>query len=150
MRALAIGRLVPIKNYPLLLSAWTRSSIPIDILGDGPQRTELEEYAKLLNLTSNVFFRGHVEETKQYLQGADMFVSTSRNEGFGYAVLEALQSDCVVLSTRTGIAAEILPVQYVCDPKPEKFGNLVLQVANDLEAAKADFQPIWDVAKSRL
>ena len=77
-----------------------------------------------------------------------MFVSTSRNEGFGYAVLEALQSDCVVLSTRTGIAAEILPVQYVCDPKPEKFGNLVLQVANDLEAAKADFQPIWDVAKS--
>src|SRR5579863_44782 len=57
--ALFVGRLSPEKGLRTLLSAWARlqTPIPLQIVGDGPMRAELEEYVLRLGLTS-VCFRG--------------------------------------------------------------------------------------------
>jgi len=106
---LAIGRLVPQKNYPLMLSALARlPDVPwsLDILGDGPLRANLENQARDLGIGDRVRFRGYVTDPVPYLRRAAALLLTSRWEGQGAVLLEALASGCPVIATRSGPAVE--------------------------------------------
>jgi glycosyltransferase involved in cell wall biosynthesis len=65
------------------------------LLGDGPQRSELEKMAADLNLTSRqIRFLGRVDigEVPGWLRAADIFALTSPNEGFPCSLLEAMSA----------------------------------------------------------
>jgi len=106
-RLLAIGRLVPQKNYALLLDAlgllkdlqWT-----IDILGDGPLLRSLTERAGQLGIADRVRFRGFVQDPLPYLAGAHALILSSSWEGQGAVLLEALACGCPVIATRSSSA----------------------------------------------
>jgi glycosyltransferase involved in cell wall biosynthesis len=106
-RLIAIGRLVPQKNYPLLLSAlaqirdlaWT-----IDILGDGPLLSELQKQARECGIATRVHFRGYVPDPVPYLRNAHALVLSSDWEGQGAVLLEALACGCPVIATRSSDA----------------------------------------------
>ncbi len=100
---LAMGRLVPQKDFTTLIKAFAGVSKQSDarllILGDGPMRGELEALAKSLDLHERISMPGFSENALAYLKRAKLFVLSSRFEGFGNVVAEALACGTPVVST---------------------------------------------------
>lgn len=88
----AAGRLCYQKGYDRLLEAVAR--LPVDytlsILGEGPLRHDLEEQARRLDVSERVRFLGFQNDPYPYLKAADIFVLSSRFEGFPNVLLDAL------------------------------------------------------------
>ena len=100
---LACGRLVYPKNYALMIRSLKvaigiRKDIFLTILGNGYERTKLELLVKELDLENHVHFLGTVENTYEYMYYADGLWVTSRYEGFGMVIIEALFQGCPILS----------------------------------------------------
>jgi len=100
---LGIGRLVSQKDFPTLISAFTkvRENRParLMILGEGEKRASLEEMIQKLGLEGSVALPGFTENPYAYLSRAALFVLSSRFEGFGNVVAEALACGAPVVST---------------------------------------------------
>lgn len=107
---LAIGRLVPQKNFHLLLHAiaLVREHEPVRLLilggdDDDPAqaacRTSLEELAGALGIGDALAMPGFAPNTQDYLRAARLFALSSNYEGFGLVLVEALLAGCPVVST---------------------------------------------------
>lgn len=88
----AAGRLVPNKNFSMLIDAFDRSRLPgsLLILGEGPLRSELEAQVKRLGLGGRVLFPGFVENPFALLKRASLFALSSNAEGFPNGMVEAM------------------------------------------------------------
>ena len=87
----AIGNLSSRKGFDNLLKVFSRlknENILLHILGDGRDKDMLHEMKELLGL-KNVTFHGRQENPYQFLKFADLFVLSSRYEGFPNVLLEA-------------------------------------------------------------
>ncbi|HHX87771.1 MAG TPA: glycosyltransferase, partial [Firmicutes bacterium] len=79
------------------------------ILGEGPQREALEQLIHSLGLGDQVQLPGFVNNPYRYMAQAAVFVLSSRREGFGNVLVEALAAGAPVVSTDCpGGPAEIL------------------------------------------
>jgi len=96
--AIYVGRLSEHKNVDMLLEAIDTTSTHIGtdvsccIIGDGPERERLEEYATDLGVDDQVTFLGFVEEDADVIgniKAASVFVLPSIREGFPNTILEA-------------------------------------------------------------
>jgi glycosyltransferase involved in cell wall biosynthesis len=92
---LFVGRLSPEKNLPVLLEAFAQCGVPaarLVLVGDGPQRAELEAQAARLGMAQRVHFAGRLpmDEVLRWMQSADVFALLSRLEGFPCALVEAM------------------------------------------------------------
>jgi glycosyltransferase involved in cell wall biosynthesis len=101
------GRLAPIKNHPLLLRAFARVTRELPgtrllVVGDGPQRAELEALVRELGLGTAVSLAGFRTDVGALLATADAYVLSSRYEGISMALLEAMQSGLPAVATRVG------------------------------------------------
>jgi 1,2-diacylglycerol 3-alpha-glucosyltransferase len=102
---ISVGRLAPEKNFSRLLKA---AALPIHkhpdvrlvLIGDGPERDELEELAEELEIRRQVDFLGKVpfEEIPAYLKAADIFGFASVSETQGLVCLEALAAGLPVVA----------------------------------------------------
>ena len=96
LSAIFIGRLVPYKGADMLLEAATeflrRGQIELHIVGDGPQRQELDALARRLGIQSTTHFHGLLshEEVLRQLQTSDFMVLPSIREFGGGVVIEAM------------------------------------------------------------
>lgn len=107
----SVGRLVSVKNYPLLLRAIHRLDNPrlmLMLVGDGPERAALETLAENLKINEKVRFLGHRDDIPQLLGAMDVFVLPSINEGLSNTMLEAMASQVVTVASNVGGAAEII------------------------------------------
>jgi 1,2-diacylglycerol 3-alpha-glucosyltransferase len=102
---ISIGRLAQEKNWPVLLEAASyvmedHPELRVVILGDGPDRDDLEEYALELGIEDRVEFVGKVpfEEIPDYLKAADFFGFASFTETQGLVSLEALAAGLPVVA----------------------------------------------------
>ena len=77
------------------------------ILGSGPLEDETRALVGELRLDDAVLLPGRVE-TRDWLERADMFVHTSRWEGFGIVLLEAMLAGLAVVATRVSAVPEIV------------------------------------------
>ncbi len=112
---LAAGRLVEQKDYPNLLSAFTKiasktENIKLWIIGDGPLRESLESRVADLGLGKRVTFLGMRpdNEISSLMRAADVFVLSSAWEGFGIVVAEAMATEKVVIATDSGGVKELI------------------------------------------
>lgn len=104
---LSAGRLTGQKNYEVALRAIQEvrfAGFEYWIAGRGEHEGALREQAKMLGLQDKARFLGFRDDLPALLQEADVFLSTSRWEGFGLSVLEAMASGlAVVVSDVPGV-----------------------------------------------
>lgn len=106
---LAVGRLAHAKAFDRLLTAFARlqtvhSEWRLIILGEGPLRAKLEHQRNDLGLADRVVLPGAVGNIGAWYALADAYVMTSRFEGFGNTLAEALSYGlpCVSVDCETG------------------------------------------------
>lgn len=99
----ACGRLSEQKGFDLLIEAL--SFLPNDdswhlkILGKGPDEEALAEQAHKLGLSNQIEFVGFVDDPYSFFEKSDLFILSSRWEGFGNVIVEAMVTGTAVLST---------------------------------------------------
>lgn len=99
----AVGRLVPQKGFDLLIDAFARvaESIPdwqLVIWGEGPERAALEAQRDRLGLSGRVSLPGITSQPGGWIAQSDLFVLSSRFEGWGIVVGEAMAAGLPVIS----------------------------------------------------
>src|SRR5262249_42678557 len=109
---LYVGRLGREKGVPLLLDAIAGlpAEVQLLVVGDGPERRELEAQAQRLGLIGRVVFAGQLDHAHvvDALFASDLFVFPSQTETLGLAVLEAMAAGRPVVAVRGGAVAEIV------------------------------------------
>lgn len=98
----SIGRLSESKGFDILLSAFSKvqdTHLNLVILGEGPLRNLLVRQARTLGIEDRVHMPGFVKNPRKILQKAELFVLSSRWEGFVNVLLEALATGVPVVST---------------------------------------------------
>ena len=97
---IAAGRLIPAKGFDLLLHAIAElPELRLELLGDGPERQGLESLASELGIAGRVHFAGDVEDPYPRLRRAGAFVLSSRREGAGNVLVEAMALGVPVVAT---------------------------------------------------
>ena len=109
----SIGRLVPEKGYDRLLTVVKRLAdekhqIYLTILGEGQERETLERIIKENNMQDYVSLPGFAKNPYALLSTADLFVCSSRAEGFSLVIAEAMALGIPVLSTYCSGPNELL------------------------------------------
>jgi glycosyltransferase involved in cell wall biosynthesis len=104
---LCVCRLEPQKGVETAITALPQ--IPgahLVVLGEGPQRAQLESLARRLDVP--VYLPGRVPDVAAWLRRADVLVHPVRWEGFGLALLEAMLASLPVVATRVSSIPEIV------------------------------------------
>jgi glycosyltransferase involved in cell wall biosynthesis len=100
---LAVGRLTAAKDYPTLIRAFSmvyqKQPVRLLILGEGKERAQLESLVRQLGLNETVQMPGFVKNPLAYMARARLLVLSSRWEGFGNVLVEALACGTPVVST---------------------------------------------------
>jgi N-acetyl-alpha-D-glucosaminyl L-malate synthase BshA len=78
------------------------------LVGDGPQRSEVEMLTRELGLTEHVKFLGKQSALPDILSAADIFLLPSQSESFGLAALEAMSCSVPVVATSAGGIPEVI------------------------------------------
>ncbi|PSJ17240.1 hypothetical protein C7H79_09105 [Nitrosomonas supralitoralis] len=107
---LSIGRIAPVKQYPLLIEACARLKLEKEfqlvILGEGDHST-LQKLAQQSGFAHEILF-AVAEDIGLYLCAADLYVSASASESFGLANLEALVTGTAAVCTTVGGVPEVV------------------------------------------
>lgn len=105
---LYLGRLGPEKNLTMLLRAFTGAALAVAdlhllLIGDGPERGNLEDQALLSGLSDRVHFLGMIsyEDVPRYMSMADAFVTASVTEVHPLTVIEAMAAGLPVLGIQS-------------------------------------------------
>ena len=128
-RFVAMGRLVPQKNYGRMLRGFTataRDGDELTIFGDGPERARLERLSYDLRISKRVRFAGHVSDASVNLQGQDVLLLSSDYEGVPAVLIEGLASGIPIVATDCGagvraLLAGIENVEVVGGPSTKDF-----------------------------
>ncbi len=123
-----------------MVSNQTKNPVRCIIVGDGPEKDSMLEYAKRKKVHDKVVFTGFQSDAISYINAMDLFVLTSEKEGLPRAILEAmLMEKPVIASNITGPAELVIygetgflvPVRH-----PEVFANCVLELIDNHELRK--------------
>ena len=112
-----IGRLVPQKDYPTLLNAFSNilKSLPntdLYVVGEGYLQKDLIELSKLLGVDGKVHWLGKTEYIKEFLSKIDLFILPSKYEGFGLVLLEAMVAKKPIVAANNSAIPEVLGKKY--------------------------------------
>lgn len=110
-----VGRLADEKEIEVLLNAFAKLEHPqvhLVIVGDGPSKKRYQQQTQQLNIAQKVIFTGFIPATEKraILATSQVFVFPSawELEGFGMTTIEAMMTECAVVTTGFGPQAEII------------------------------------------
>jgi glycosyltransferase involved in cell wall biosynthesis len=140
---LAAGRLMPQKGFDLLITglASVRGlDWQLTILGEGIERQALENLAGEMGVSDRVSFQGFQSNPYAWMARADLFVLSSRWEGFGHVIVEAMASGVPVLSTRCPSGPDEIITDGVdgtlCAISAEDIGAKIAGLAGSVEVRR--------------
>ncbi len=100
-----------VKRVPDVVKIFAKivEQIPAKLLlaGDGPERSEVEQLVRELNLKDSVRFLGKLDAVEEILSVSDLFLLPSETESFGLAALEAMACKLPVISSNAGGIPEL-------------------------------------------
>ena len=128
----AVGRLQPVKNYPLLIEAAERlhrqhQDVQFWIIGDGEEFDKLDALIMQKELKENVILWGYRNDTDVALSRCDVFIQTSITEGSPNTVIEAMRAQKPIISTKSTDLSEMI--------EPGRNGEVVDSSAEALSQA---------------
>lgn len=141
---LAVGRLIAQKDHRTLLRAFALLHVSqpeacLAILGNGALEAETRALVRELDLTDAVFLPGRLG-IRDWLERADVFVHSSRWEGFGIVLLEAMLASLPVVATRVSAVPEVVvdgeTGALVEAGDAEGFASKLAELAGDPEHAR--------------
>jgi glycosyltransferase involved in cell wall biosynthesis len=151
-----VSRLMPHKRISMLLEAVAllhEQDLPVTcrIIGDGPERADLQGLAQRLGLGSFIEFRHDVREQKEVyelLKSSKVFVLPSAREGFGIAVLEAFACGAAVVTTSApdNLAQRLVAQSsrgIVCGSTSSAIADAVKLLLADTGPAASDDDEFW-------
>jgi glycosyltransferase involved in cell wall biosynthesis len=137
-----VAGLRPEKNIARLIRAFAavraREPARLVVVGDGPQRGELQALAQTLGVEADVEFTGYLKDPAARLADFDLFALSSDTEQLPIALLEALAVGMPAVATRVGDVGDILAnvsPDNLCEPQDGPFAS-ALQTA-------LDRRPMW-------
>jgi len=134
-----LGRLAPQKAPDVALRAFRqildgRPATRIVLAGDGPEGARLRALMSELGLGDRIV-QLPVANGPDVIPAFDLFLMTSRYEGFPYVLLEALAAGCAIVTTRVGGVVDcVLDGEngaVVDDVDPDPIARAVLAIVND-------------------
>lgn len=149
---LAVGRLVPVKGFDVLIKAWQGiDNAELWIVGDGFEQEKLEGLVNELNLQQSVKLLGFRSDIVELMQQASLYVMSSHYEGCPYTMIEALLCKTPMVSTAVGAMTMVLPKQYLCPADDVAALNQLMKssLAN-LKQLQQDFKSVFEFAKKEL
>ena len=101
---IASGRLNKQKNYYLLLDVFEEissifKSYKLEILGKGPLEDDIKRYANKKNCSDRIIFSGYVDNVKEHMKKAEVYVLSSDYEGMPNSLMEAMALGLPCVST---------------------------------------------------
>lgn len=108
-----VSGLNPFKNLFTLIEAiniLTKKGILVhlNILGDGILKEKLQEKINEYHINQYVSLLGYSDKVIEYLDASSIYVHPANNEGFGIAVIEAMQRYCAIIVSNAGALPEII------------------------------------------
>lgn len=142
--ATMVGNLLEVKDYPTLLKAWAEYDRKVPnkekmLLICGRLSSEKEKLDVIIQdhgIADKVIFLGSIKDVQGVLTSSDLFLFTSKSEGLGLAVVEAMMAGLPVLATNIPALQEVLGEKYsdfmfeVGDYKA--LANLVVKLFEDV------------------
>jgi len=135
-----ISNLLPIKRLFIFLHVIKSLKLKFPkinaiILGEGPERKNLENFINKNQISKNIKLVGKVDNVSEFLSKSKVGILTSRSEGFPNAVLEYMASGLPVISTNVGDVKDVVKDDFngfVLDEKDLK-ENMVQKINYLLE-----------------
>ncbi|MFM4650697.1 glycosyltransferase [Aeromonas bivalvium] len=140
-----VARLVPVKDQGLLLRAFKRAQLDckLVIIGEGSERAALERQVSSLGLDGRVILLGHRDNPYPWVARAEAFVLSSRTEGLGLVLIEALACGTQVVATDVpGGIREVLIEEQTRLLAPADEAALAAKMSEAL-ADPVRIQPHW-------
>ncbi|MGD1914039.1 MAG: glycosyltransferase family 4 protein [Rivularia sp. (in: cyanobacteria)] len=143
-RLLYVGRLAAVKGLPILLESLAslkqqHPDVILTVVGDGGDRTFLEQMTTDLGLSNNVNFVGYKSqaEVRKYFEETDVFVLSSFAEGVPVVLMEAMATGVPVVATQIAGVSELVEngVSGYIVPAGDKIalGQSIEKLLNDCE-----------------
>jgi glycosyltransferase involved in cell wall biosynthesis len=155
---LVVSRLAPEKRVDLAIKAFGQVAPRMPdagmvIVGSGVELPKLTRLAQKLGLKGRVVFEEWQQDVLAYYKTSALFLHTSQFEGFGMALVEAAAIGAPIVSTRVGIAQDVLVdgrSALLCNPNDVScLANKVLNALENpivmkglAETAKSDIQKL--------
>ncbi|MEI7689436.1 MAG: glycosyltransferase family 4 protein [Candidatus Saccharibacteria bacterium] len=137
------GRLHPVKGYDILIQAFAKLSnqtVILKIAGAGEELDRLQNLANSLCVGDRVDFIGFQDDIYGFLGDIDIYVQSSRSEGFGLLVAEAMSQQLPVVVTPAGSLSEIVVSGKTglvsADFKPESLAAAIDRLIDNPKLAK--------------
>ena len=123
------------KGLEYLIGAFNKlpaQNLKLVIIGDGRERSKLENLIKKYELNDRVILTGRIPDAYQYLKAFDVFVLPSLKEGFPWIILEAIAAKIPLVTTNVGALPEILDKNFLV--KPKDIDGLAKKISRMLES----------------
>lgn len=159
---LYVGRLEPVKNHELLLTAFRKartqnSELRLWMVGDGSERGRLEALSEALELTDDVTFWGQQLNVGRFFSAADIFIMSSLSEGLPMSLLQAFSAGLPAVVTDVGGMAEVVGMTgagIITAANADSMSDAILRLAMQKElrdgysrSAKAGFDRYFSLER---
>ena len=140
-----VARLDPVKNQALMLDAFAQilpeyPQARLLLVGDGPDRANLERLAEKLAIADRTIFTGFREEPASYIAAMDLFLLSSHTEGTSMTLLEAMSLGIPAVVTKVGGNPEIVVDEktgILTEPgSVQSFAGAIKRLLDDVELRK--------------
>ncbi|WP_193164697.1 glycosyltransferase family 4 protein [Microbulbifer hainanensis] len=151
---LVVARLVKVECLDRLLQAMQLlPDTQLTVIGDGPEKENLQKTAEALQLVQRVQIAGNLapERRRALMRSADLLISCSHADGSWYTAVEALLQGCPVLSGPIGDIGDYLPADYLLhSTEPSHMAERLDQILENRARLQTDFEPVFARATREL
>jgi glycosyltransferase involved in cell wall biosynthesis len=145
IKVITVGRLVSQKDHLTQIKAISllpKGKYQLSIYGEGELFSDLEREIENLGLHSSIILHGKVEKVLPKLLDSDLFVLSSRYEGFGLVLLEALEAGLPIMASDIGTTREVLGENFMYYFPVGGFKELAELIAEFGETQQYNYSPL--------